>query len=26
MSKPVSEFIKLWGCRKKNVGAPEEEA
>jgi len=22
----VSEFIKLWGCRKKNVGVQEETA
>jgi len=25
-SSPVLEFLKLWGCRKKNVGVQEEEA
>jgi len=24
--RPVSRFIKLWGCRKKNVRMQEEEA
>jgi len=25
-SRVMLEFLKLWGCRKKNVGEKEEEA
>jgi len=25
-SRLILEYLKLWGCRKKNVGVQEEEA